>query len=84
MRAREEHIRTRLGDDSVRVELPVPVTGYYAPEQQAEFVDLPFYWVQRVMGLNGNVQITHVADEQNSFLLGGRKRLRYTPTGWTW
>jgi hypothetical protein len=83
-RAREEHIRTRLGDDSIRLRLPAPVRGYYAPSRQTDSVDVPFYVVDRAMGADGEIPIERVRDEENTFLLAERRRIRYTPSGWMW
>jgi len=87
--ARGRRIRTRLGDDRVRVELDFEVPCFYAdPERTApvRHVDLPF----RVVGTLTEEESAHrvsglsVTSEGVEFHINGRGPIRYDPDGWHW
>lgn len=74
--------RTRLGDETVRVELDRSVAPFYAAGEAVHFVDLPVWALPASLhpgdGLNAawDPLVTGFRLENRVY--------RYTPTGWTW
>jgi hypothetical protein len=87
--ATERLIRSRLGDDRMRIELEVGVPCFYTdPERTTpvKHVDLPF----RVVGELAEGQTLHrisdvnVTPEMIQFLVNDRGPIRYDANGWHW
>ncbi|MFW6201580.1 MAG: CRISPR-associated helicase Cas3' [Gemmatimonadota bacterium] len=87
--ADERRIRTRLGDDQVRIELPEPVRCWYAdpePDAAPRTVDLPV-WI-----LGGDVKAGTGPSVEDwwqdaggtSFRVNGRGPIQYGADGWYW
>lgn len=84
----ERRIRTRLGDDSIRIEIGVEVPSFYADagaSAPVTTVDLP---LRIVTALDDDTIVTHVSDVIVSgagiqFLVNGHA-VRYDPDGWHW
>lgn len=84
--AREKHLRTRLGDEMVRIELDGPVRCWYArPEDPILSIDLPQWALPHDSGFSTPLTPVSVAADESgtSFRLGGRI-YRYTPGGLVW
>jgi CRISPR-associated endonuclease/helicase Cas3 len=83
-------IRTRLGDESIRIELPGPIPAWYAPPEPSQsWADLPLHALTRE-GMDLLSASERVVEElrinaagETEFRLGGRE-YRYTPSGWQW
>jgi len=78
--------RTRLGDDTIRLDLPTPVRCWYAtPEPEVRHADLPI-WALPKDG-NGEPLLTAIPqpdrDGASCYRLGPRL-LWYSPAGWEW
>lgn len=87
--AAEHRIRSRLGDDRVRVELEVTVPCFYAdPERTApvQHVDLPFRFVGELDERQALYRIADVkiTPESIQFVVNGRGSVRYDANGWHW
>lgn len=82
----EGKIRTRLGDDRIRVELGRPIPTFYSePMEPVETLDLP----TRALGgdWDGDLPEVHEWTRTNegvSFRLGNAGPIRYDPNGWHW
>src|SRR5690606_6495871 len=84
--AREKQVRTRLGDEMVRIDLDGPVRCWYAlPDDPINFMDLPLWSLPGDPGFT--IPLTPVPitadDGETSFRLGTRL-YRYTPGGLVW
>jgi CRISPR-associated endonuclease/helicase Cas3 len=90
-RAREQQIRTRLGDSCVPVRLPASPPAFYAAGRpEVRSVDVPLHVVSRARGGQA-LDLDELAagdwsetEDGAEFLLAGVGTLRYTPTGWHW
>jgi len=76
-------VRTRLGDDRVRVRLPAPLPGVYAPASTANHADLPWEKLREIGDPNRILEDPHasggrLADGINHYDLHGFT-FRYTP-----
>jgi hypothetical protein len=81
-------VRTRLGDDRVRVLLPAPLVGYYDPHTAADSVDIPWKELQKAKvpsDLLAEPRATGGHEEGGcyQFALSGF-RFWYGPLGWEW
>lgn len=84
--AREQRIRTRLGDETVRVELPNDVHCWYAdPPQPVRSVDIPVWALpsRAEHDVNLSPPIWDPDGPTAGFRLANR-RFRYGPYGWSW
>ncbi len=81
-------IRTRLGDDRVRVALPAPLAGFYDRVASTEAVDLPWERLQKagvpaVALVDPRAARGGFAEGAFHFELAGFA-FRYSPQGWEW
>lgn len=87
--AAEREIRTRIGDDRIRIELPYAVPCFHAdPAQESavRHVDLPFHVLgDSIHDVNGD-GITEWIEEGDAvrFRVHGKGPIRYDPDGWHW
>jgi len=81
-------VRTRIGDDRVRVLLPAPLRGIYDPTRSVDSVDLPWERLARA-----DVSKEMLAEPRATFVDGsdvsrgyelGSFRFWYGPHGWQW
>lgn len=87
--ALEQKIRSRLGDDLVRVELDFELPCFYAdPERSIPIwhVDLPFRIVGDLAQDRSSHRITdlEITGESIQFTINGRRSVRYDTQGWHW
>jgi CRISPR-associated endonuclease/helicase Cas3 len=85
--AQEQRIRTRLGDETVRIELPGEVRPWYAGcEEAVQNVDLPVWALPKGEGDQpgvDNLQWDPEPDGTARFRLADHT-YRYSPDGWEW
>ncbi len=83
--AREEKIRTRLGDDRIEVRLSDPVSAWYAVGESSHSVALALPQLARA-GVEDFVDVVaqRVSDKDGAFnyQVGKTGALQYTPFGW--
>jgi CRISPR-associated endonuclease/helicase Cas3 len=83
----EGKVRTRLGDETIRIPLPVPVRGWYSEDTvPVMHVDLPAWALPRHeegAALELEPKWIEREDDIPCFRLSGRE-YRYDPDGWTW
>jgi CRISPR-associated endonuclease/helicase Cas3 len=81
-------VRTRIGDDRVRVLLPAPLRGTYDPTQSVDGVDLPWKFLD-----NADLPNERLAEPRATFVDAsdvsrgyelGSFRFWYGPQGWEW
>ena len=85
--AQERAVRTRLGDDTIRIDLPEPVRCWYAsPAEPVLTVDLPLWALpQNDDGtLVTSDPIWEPAENGASGFRLGKRSYRYGPLGWEW
>lgn len=85
----EASIRTRLGDDRVRVELDFDVPMFYADSNRAlpvRHIDLPFHVVGELDEDNPSPRVADVElmPDAVQFSVNGRGPIRYDADGWHW
>jgi len=85
-RAKEENIRTRLGDDRIEVRLNEPVAAWYAPSQSSNSVALPLpklvnAGVEDFLDVVAEGQST--PDDVSMYRVGETGVLTYGPDGWS-
>lgn len=88
-RSQEVGVRTRLGDDRVRVELGVDVPCFHADPERADrvdYVDLPFRFVGGDQDELREPQVSHIDldEERLQFYVNGKGPFRYDRDGWHW
>jgi CRISPR-associated endonuclease/helicase Cas3 len=81
--AQEQRIRTRLGDDQVRIELPRPVPGHYG-DGLAYFVELPIRIVSRVDDDSPTTLVCTAIEAKPAHYLLGETVIWYDAQGWHW
>lgn len=83
----ERAIRTRLGDETLRIALIGPIRCWYSePAAPVQWIDLPAWALPPdTEPLSPDAPLPLAADEDgySSFVIG-RRRYRYTPGGWEW
>lgn len=87
--ALEHNIRSRLGDDLVRVELDLDIPCFYADTERAtpvRHVDLPFHIVgaQEQGGTSHQVTDLKVTSDSIQFTINAHRTIRYDANGWHW
>lgn len=85
----ERRIRTRLGDDSIRVEIGAEVPAFYADPDRTPpvtTVDLPYHVVGDLPEgeLAPRVSEISVTADGIQFLVNGKGPIRYDAAGWHW
>ncbi len=84
--ARQDRIRTRLGDDRITVRLDRPVSGWYARTETADDVAVRVDQLVRADGVDLKDPVGVFEAESPDgplYRVGERLLLRYTPVGWT-
>jgi CRISPR-associated endonuclease/helicase Cas3 len=84
--AAEKHVYTRLGDQSVRIELNGDVRCWYSsPEQPVRHIDLPLWALAgiEVAGISEEPLPVNSGEHGTWFQLGARV-FTYTQAGWEW
>lgn len=81
-------VRTRIGDDRVRVLLPAPLRGIYDPTQSVNSVDLPWERLAKADVPKETLTEPHAtfvdaSDVSRGYELGSF-RFWYGPQGWEW
>lgn len=81
-------IRTRLGDDRVRVLLPSPLKGFYSSAQTAAAADVPWRELNKVNipaeALEAPRAAGGIADSRGTSYDFNGFSFRYGPQGWEW
>lgn len=79
----EKKIRTRLGDDTVRLELPNGFRGWYS-DDTVRFVDLPAYVVADDDTAELPLPEAFETGERGCRFRIGKRTVEYRPDGWHW
>ena len=84
--AQEQRIRTRLGDETVRVELGGSVRCWYnPPERSVQFVDLPAWALPGGTADAVSEEPVQIeTDEDGTRFRLGKRVYWYAPDGWNW
>lgn len=83
--AAEARIRTRLGDDRVRVSLSAPLRCRYAPDVCVDYVELPEdVWRAAGVGMESPAVAAEDGPSGGQCFRLGEYRLSYDDDGWSW
>jgi CRISPR-associated endonuclease/helicase Cas3 len=84
--AAKHDVRTRLGDETVRIELPEPVLCWYSqPEAPVRWVDLPTWALPAAeKGADPFLPVWAPEPDGTAAFTLEKRRYRYAPDGWNW
>lgn len=82
----EGSIRTRLGDDRIKVRLERPVRGWYDVEGQANDVDVPLRMLGKIEFGEADLVAELLEETEGGLIFAIQSKffLRYSPQGWIW